>query len=171
MPQTRRRFLELVGATLGGVAGCVTAPAANGTPAATPVSTPTATSTATPESTPTRTSTPAKTPRAAGAITIEGSEWKLVPATFTTEPGRELTVTFENVGSVAHNLTIGEFPIETRAAVEQARAGEFTAKTETIQPNHTDSVTITPETAGTYPYWCDVSGHRQAGMEGRMVVK
>lgn len=132
-----------------------------------PTSTPTDTGTATPTSTPTETPTPTPT-GTPGEITIEGSEWELVPAEFETPVDTQRTITFENVGSTAHNLSIGKFPVEEQSAAEQAENDQFMARTPTIQPEETASVAVAPTTTGTFPYWCDVTGHRQAGMEGRM---
>lgn len=171
MDRDRRRLLALGAAALGSFAGCAGGPSddsptgtATPTGAATPTATATATSTGTPGGT-------GSVPTADGAITIEGTEWSLWPAAFTTARGEAVRVTFENVGSVTHNLSIGEFPVAERPEKRQAEEGTFMAKTATIQPEETAAVTVTPETAGTYPYWCDVSGHRQAGMEGRMMVE
>lgn len=36
--------------------------------------------------------------------------------------------------------------------------------------NESTRLTITPIESGVYPYYCTVSGHRQAGMEGKLVV-
>lgn len=171
MDRDRRRLLALGAAALGSLAGCAGSPSgdsptATATPtgATTPTATATATSTATPGGT-------GSAPTADGAITIEGTEWALSPAAFATKRGEAVEVTFENVGSVTHNLSIGEFPVAERPAKQQAEEGTFMAKTATIQPEKTATVTVTPDAAGTYPYWCDVSGHRQAGMEGRMMVE
>ncbi|WP_458205905.1 cupredoxin domain-containing protein [Haladaptatus sp. NG-SE-30] len=89
------------------------------------------------------------------SVTVEGSEWKLEPAEIQAKKGEELTITFENVGTVAHNLTVGTFDV----------------KTETIQPDQTDGVSFTPDQTGEFPYWCDVAGHREAGMKGTLVVE
>lgn len=160
MDTRRRRFLKLGIAVLTTTAGCTSTPD-GGTDTPTPTET----------VTPTLTTTSTTVPEANGAITIKGSEWQLQPATFQTATGTELTITYKNVGSVAHNLTIGKYPLEKQSADTQAQSTEFMAQTKTIQGDKTASVTVSPEPAGRYPYWCDVSGHRQSGMHGRMIVE
>jgi uncharacterized cupredoxin-like copper-binding protein len=83
----------------------------------------------------------------------------------------ELTVTFANVGEVAHNLTIGARPLSERDAESQAEDETFMARTETIQPGSTATLTATPGRTGEFPMWCDVAGHRDAGMEGAVAVE
>lgn len=105
-----------------------------------------------------------------GEITVRGSEWLVAPDAFRAKVDRELTITFENVGEVAHNLTVWEFPADERSVAEQDEAGTFMGKTDTIQSGETTSVTVAPGSTGTFPYWCDVPGHRNAGMVGEMTV-
>lgn len=101
---------------------------------------------------------------------MKGSEWTLVPDAFQAKVDQELTIHFENVGEVAHNLTVGAFPADERSVAEQDEEGTFLAKTDTIQSGGTTSVTFVPESTGTFPYWCDVPGHREAGMVGEMTT-
>ncbi|MFB6353636.1 MAG: cupredoxin domain-containing protein [Halobacteriales archaeon] len=159
MPLNRRTFLTYSTATLATIAGCAQAPDDGGQPS--PTRSPTATRT--PMSTP--------SPTANGEIVIEGSEWVLEPDRFVTPEGTSRSITFRNVGSIAHNLTIGAFPSSERDIAEQAADETFMAQSETIQPGETTSITVTPDRTGEFPYWCDVSGHRQAGMVGTMVVE
>ncbi|AFK21554.1 copper-binding protein (plasmid) [Haloferax mediterranei ATCC 33500] len=171
MKLSRRKVLKMSGVTLSALAGC-NAPSADTSgesPTDTPTSSPTATPSPTTEATPTPTSTP--TPNALdGEITVKGSEWVLEPDAFQGKVDQELTIHFENVGEVAHNLSVGEFPADERPVAEQDEAGTFIVKTDTIQPDETTSVVFTPESTGTFPYWCDVPGHREAGMVGEMTV-
>ncbi|QIB74430.1 multicopper oxidase domain-containing protein [Halogeometricum borinquense] len=175
MQLSRRNVLGLSGVALGVLAGC-TAPSEE-TPGESPTDTPTSSPTATPSPTtdatpsPTQTPTATPTPNALGGeITVTGSEWVLAPDAFQARVGQELTIRFENVGEVAHNLTVGEFPTDERTVAEQDDEGSFIVKTDTIQPGETTSVTFTPASTGTFPYWCDVAGHREAGMVGEMTV-
>lgn len=95
------------------------------------------------------------TPSGPKRVTVEGTEWSLDPAEIVVRRGRPLEVTYANVGTVAHNLAFGDFDV----------------KTETIQAGNTDTVSFTPDRTGEFPYWCDVSGHREAGMEGTLTVE
>lgn len=86
---------------------------------------------------------------------VEGSEFFFDPATVRVPPGEQAVITFRNVGSVAHNFSIGDLGV----------------RTPTIQSGNTATVRFTPEQPGTYAFWCDVPGHRDAGMQGRLVVE
>lgn len=161
MQFSRRQFLQASGVSISILAGCSTDPA----------ETPTESRTTTPSETRVSTSTSTATPTGIdGEISVEGSEWVLDPETFQATVDQSVTVHFENVGEVAHNLTVGKFPVDERSAATQDEEGTILAKTETVQAGVTTSITFTPESTGTYPFWCDVSGHREAGMIGEMIV-
>lgn len=68
--------------------------------------------------------------------------------------GGPLTLTLHNAGRISHNVTIDELGVQLGAA-----AGA------------TQSVQLTDIPAGTYTFYCSVSGHRQAGMEGTLTVR
>ncbi len=67
------------------------------------------------------------------------------------------TIDFTNQSSVPHNVTI------------ENAAGETVGETETLaEGSSSATVNLKP---GTYTFFCSVPGHREAGMEGKMVVK
>lgn len=84
--------------------------------------------------------------------TIDGFEWGFTPESIEVPVGEPVTVTFRNTGSIAHNL-----------------GGDF-GRTDTIQADQTADLTVTFDEPGDYVFWCGVSGHRDAGMEGRFVA-
>lgn len=78
-------------------------------------------------------------------------------------PGDEVTVTFQNDGSSAHNLYV--------AAQDDADVGGDTPESAAIQntdevpSGNSTTVTFTaPSDASGVYYWCDVAGHEQLGM-------
>lgn len=74
----------------------------------------------------------------------------------TSGPG-EVTVDFNNPSSVPHNVEI------------ETADGEVVAETEVITG---DSESVAAELEpGTYTFFCEVAGHREAGMEGTLTVK
>jgi uncharacterized cupredoxin-like copper-binding protein len=89
------------------------------------------------------------------AITVEGSEFSFNPSEITVQEGEEVSIAFKNVGTLAHNITIGDLGL----------------KSETIQPGQTAIITFTPTQTGTFAFWCDVAGHRQSGMEAELHVE
>lgn len=106
-----------------------------------------------PEKTPTPTGTPG-TPTE-GAITVRGKEYTFDPHRIVVKKGQETTITFENIGTIAHNFVIGALGV----------------RTPTIQPGESASVTFTPENADVYGFWCAVPGHQDEGMQGRLVIE
>lgn len=100
--------------------------------------------------------TPSPTPQedVPGTL-VEGSEFFFDPQTVRATAGEEVVITFRNVGPVAHNFTIGQLG----------------ARTPTIQPGKTATVKFTPQKPDVYGFWCDVPGHQDAGMQGRLVVE
>lgn len=84
--------------------------------------------------------------------TIKGFEWGFTPTSMEVPVGEPVTITFRNTGSIAHNV-----------------GGDF-GRTDTIQGGESADLTVTFDEPGEYVFWCGVSGHRDAGMEGRFVA-
>ncbi|WP_164689295.1 plastocyanin/azurin family copper-binding protein [Herpetosiphon llansteffanensis] len=90
----------------------------------------------------------------------------------------EVTVSFNNAGTLPHNLVIVK-PGEEQKAVDSAvaNAPDFTPSadlvlgtTKTINGGETASVSATLE-PGTYSYICAYPGHFASGMKGTLTVK
>ncbi len=81
--------------------------------------------------------------------------FKFDPATLSAKVGEQVTVVLENKGVLEHNFVIDELDVHLGpiAGGAKSEAGVFT-----------------PTTAGTYTYFCDVPGHREAGMTGTLTV-
>lgn len=94
--------------------------------------------------------------------TVEADEWSLSPANVTVPAGEEITVTFENVGSNQHNYGVD---------LDGDGDTEDDVRTETIPKDESVELTFTVDEPGTYAVFCDVPGHRGAGMEGTLTVE
>lgn len=66
----------------------------------------------------------------------------------------EVEVELVNEGAILHNVVIEELNDET---ILEAEGGEADSGTVQLEPD-------------TYTYYCDVAGHRAAGMEGTLTV-
>jgi uncharacterized cupredoxin-like copper-binding protein len=88
-------------------------------------------------------------------IEIKAKEFSFSPERIEVEQGRTVRLELVNAGKLSHNLHI-----------EGAAA-----KTGTIQAGNAAAVTFTPDKRGTVRFFCDVPGHEQAGMTGRLIVK
>ncbi len=93
-------------------------------------------------------------PAADNQVTLNGTAaLKFDPTTATAEAG---TVTFAlSSDAVVHNVVIEG--VNDDAVVVEAQAGETATGTVDLE-------------AGDYTYFCNVAGHREAGMEGTLTV-
>ncbi|HEU5449792.1 MAG TPA: plastocyanin/azurin family copper-binding protein, partial [Acidimicrobiia bacterium] len=91
---------------------------------------------------------------AAGApIDIEAGDLFFKPKEITAKAG-PVTINLTNKGLIQHNLVIQEDPAFKKIdlAPNASGSGTFEAK------------------PGTYTFYCDVAGHKPAGMEGKLTV-
>jgi plastocyanin len=86
-------------------------------------------------------------------LAIEGSDLKFAPKEATAAAG-PVSITLKNVGAIQHNLVIVEDPSFKKLDV--APGGSATG-TLNAKP-------------GTYTLYCDIAGHRPAGMEAKLTV-
>lgn len=104
-----------------------------------------------------------------GATTISSTmtDFKFDPNAWTVPAGKEITVKLTNNGAVEHTWVVAKSPV-TPPAQPNSPDYIFTA---TVQPGQTQSFTFTaPSTAGDYEVICDVAGHLEAGMSGKLTV-
>jgi plastocyanin len=89
-------------------------------------------------------------------LAADESELKFDLPELTSKPGK-VTIDFDNPSSIPHNVEIED------------EGGEVLGGTETItQSEESAAVELGP---GTYTFFCSIPGHREAGMEGTLVVK
>ncbi|HET9771207.1 MAG TPA: cupredoxin domain-containing protein [Acidimicrobiia bacterium] len=86
-------------------------------------------------------------------ITVIAKEYRFEPADLSIEARRPYVVAVENIGSIAHDLTV--------------RKGDFKL---TVQRNRTGRKTLTVDKPGTYEIYCSLPGHKSAGMVGELTV-
>ena len=90
----------------------------------------------------------------ATGVTLEATEFAFAPDSLTAKAGETLKVTLTNKGTVEHDFTIDSLSVKAVALVGTSA-----------------DVTLKNLAAGTYPFYCSVAGHREAGMEGTLVVE
>ena len=135
---------------IGGCGSSKSTSTAESTPAATQSTATTTTSTAT-------SSTAA--PTATTALSLEANpqgQLKYNTSSLTAKAGK-VTIDFKNMSPLGHNVTVESSSGGTLGATETFQSGSKTL-TLNLKP-------------GTYKFFCSVPGHRQAGMEGTLVVK
>lgn len=87
------------------------------------------------------------------SLSVDARDLSFSPRTLEA-PAGAVSITLHNAGRIAHNLTIDELDLAIAASPGQTVSGEV--------------VDVPP---GTYTFYCSVSGHRQAGMEGTLTVR
>lgn len=94
------------------------------------------------------------------------------PPALTVQAGRPVVLTVKNVGSVDHDFYLRGMPV--RDVKNAVKGGHGHGETGTVvgHPKANGEVTIrfTPTAAGTYEFWCSVTGHKDAGMVGSLTV-
>jgi nitrite reductase (NO-forming) len=71
------------------------------------------------------------------------------------EPGDIVEIILENNDNIQHNLALPDFGVLSADVLKQG---------ETV------TIKFKAENEGVYPYYCDIPGHRLAGMEGKLIV-
>jgi plastocyanin len=89
-------------------------------------------------------------------IAADESELKFDVTELETKPGK-VTIDFDNPSSIPHNVEVETENSEVLGGTETVASKEVKATVE-LKP-------------GTYTFFCSVPGHREAGMEGQLVVK
>lgn len=87
-------------------------------------------------------------------VTVVGTDFSFTPAQITATVGKPLAITFTNNGKFPHNLTIDKL-----------------GATKTVPAGKSDTITVTPQSAGTYSFKCTVDSHAEKGMTGTITVK
>jgi uncharacterized cupredoxin-like copper-binding protein len=80
--------------------------------------------------------------------------FKYDPNTFAAKVGQPVHVVMANKGVLEHSLVIDPLNV----------------KLEHVQGGATNDVTFTPPRSGTYVFYCNTPGHKEAGMTGTLVV-
>ena len=101
-------------------------------------------------------SAPASSGGGAAQLTLSESEFKITPASPNVAHTGTITITVKNTGAVTHALAV-----QTPSGV---------VKTGAIAPGASATLKVDAATAGKYTFFCPIPGHRQAGMQGVLVV-
>lgn len=96
---------------------------------------------------------PVASPVLADSATIVSYDIYFLPGTITIPADTPVTLTLPNDGAAPHNFSIDELGIDIDLA-----------------PGVTEEVIVNAP-AGEYEFYCDIPGHRQAGMVGTLIVE
>lgn len=98
------------------------------------------------------------------------------PDTISVTAGQEITLTFNNEGSVEHSLNILNSDEELEHVLEEAHEEEelheeLALEIHEIEPGASETKTFTaPTEAGDYIFFCSLPGHADEGLVGTLTV-
>ncbi len=96
----------------------------------------------------------AATTAAGGTIKLTLTEFKYSSPTIELKADEKATLELKNAGTVEHDFKL-----------------EATGLDVLIQPGKSGTRTIGPLKPGTYEFFCSLTGHKEAGMKGQIIVK
>jgi uncharacterized cupredoxin-like copper-binding protein len=98
-------------------------------------------------------------PAAGKTVNVEATEFAFNPNAFSGTVGQKITFKISNKGTVDHNFVI-----------LNADGSQELAKTE-VKVGSSATLEFTPTAAGEYQVDCNLPGHKEAGMVGKLIVK
>ena len=99
-------------------------------------------------------STAAPATAAPQVVNLKAGDLMFDPMALTARIGQPVTINFQNAGALEHSFVIDKLNV----------------KLEHVQAGQTATMTFTPAAAGTYEFYCNVAGHKDAGMKGTLTV-
>ena len=106
-------------------------------------------------------------------IEVKADDYKFLPNEVTVPAGQEVTIKLKNVTKQAHDLEVQRLQVEMMGGHEAAQ-GHAGAMPGTLalhtEKGKTVSATFKADLPGTYEFWCTISGHKEQGMVGKLVV-
>jgi len=96
---------------------------------------------------------PQASPAASNGQTVDLLDIRFEPKNITIAANTDVTFTLTNKGVAPHNFSIDQLHID-----------------QDVQPGETKTITVKAP-AGTYQFYCNVPGHREAGMVGTLTVE
>jgi uncharacterized cupredoxin-like copper-binding protein len=111
------------------------------------------------------------------AMRVEAKEFTFSPANLEVTAGQPVKLTLRNTGTLEHDFSVAELPMEGEAEVSGGMDHDMddaTAEPElhvATAAKGSATLEFTPTKPGTYEFWCTVPGHKAAGMTGTLVVK
>lgn len=93
----------------------------------------------------------------AGSTKVSLSEFKFAPSTIEVKSGT-VQLFLVNSGTTPHDMVVVD------------STGKQLGKSELIQPGNSSLFKLDGVPAGTYDVFCDLPGHRESGMQGKLVA-
>jgi uncharacterized cupredoxin-like copper-binding protein len=121
---------------------------------------------------------PAETAPEPQSVTVVASDIAFGMDRLEAVAGRPINLTLDNEGVLEHDFSILEIPLAGEPTVTEhadESAGHEMVEDPAVHvaapAGEHSTILFTPTTPGEYIYYCTVSGHREAGMTGVLVVE
>ncbi len=113
----------------------------------------------------------AAAPAGPQVVELTLTELQFTPAAVKVQKGRPVELRLKNAGTAEHDFVLMGMPATD---IQNAEFGHVHGGAGTIAghvvPGQTTIVRFTPTQAGEWRFYCSVTGHRQAGMQGLITV-
>ena len=113
---------------------------------------------------------PSTTPQ---TVTLTLNEFQFQPAEITASVGQPIKLVLKNNGTVLHDFVSTDAMVEVMEehGAEHDMAGMQTNMHAAIEAGQQSTLEFKATQPGTYTFYCTIAGHREAGMEGKLIVK
>ena len=106
-------------------------------------------------------------------VQVTMTEFGFQPSEFSVRAGQPVRMTLVNGGTLEHDFSIMEFPMEMTSnepAGHEMGSGMEPALHMSAMAGESGMTEFTPTAPGGYEFFCSVEGHKEAGMVGTMTV-
>lgn len=107
---------------------------------------------------------------------VEMRDFSFSPDTLAVTANQKVRTNVLNKGNIEHDFSIMEIPTASKPKVaDPSHAHEMTGPEPQLHasalPGIKNTVEFTPTKPGTYEFYCVISGHKEQGMVGKLIVK
>ena len=117
------------------------------------------------------------TPTAAQPLTVTTKEFAFAPAQLTVTSGQPVELNLQNAGAIEHDWSVAEIELTGKPTATGETGGGHMSDSHgapklhvAAGPGAQGKLTFTPSKAGTYEFYCTVTGHKESGMVGTLTV-
>ena len=108
--------------------------------------------------------------QSAGSINVNLTEFKFTPDTFSVTARSNVNISLTNSGSVQHTFVIMKAGTTAKSPFDDSQKSNI-FWTVSVDPGKTVNTSFTaPSDAGDYQVVCDLPGHLEGGMVGKLTV-
>ncbi|MCX6021774.1 MAG: cupredoxin domain-containing protein [Chloroflexi bacterium] len=111
-------------------------------------------------------------------ITVTAKDYRYTPDKITVNAGQKVRIKFVNADTVEHDVSAAAAVQLVQTQGSSAHAGHGDMAMGAIAPLHlhtdantTATIEFTPQNKGTYELFCSVTGHKEQGMVGTVIVQ